>query len=340
MRKTISGYVHHAGRHCGSTSLSNVARFWGLGLSEAFCFGLGSGLGFRYLSMPGMSPSKALFPRNHSMEADFLKRSGAKWELKTTKEADTFEPLRREIDAGHPVIVNVDIFGLKYFQSKTHFNAHKIVVFGYDTDKNTAIISDSEFDGVEEEPLESFAAARASNAQPSMGAGSPWYELGYPEKRTDWRAPVREAVLAQASALLDPGKPDSLATVDLAVKDLPSWAAIPDLKWSSRFAYQIIEKRGTGGGAFRKMYGDFLTEAAAILPELKGLDRDMAAVGEQWTSLSSVFKTVSELDGEAAGQPGTVKTEIEKKLGEAARLLARIRESETRVFETARNRLK
>lgn len=336
MRKEIQGYIHHAGRHCGSTSLSNVARFWGLGLSEPFCFGLGAGLGFMYMALPGASPSRAFFPRNHSMESDFLDRAGAQWSLNTVPAGtDSFEAVRAEIDAGHPVIVNCDIFYLKYFQSRTHFNGHKIVITGYDTDPGRAIISDSEFDTIQEEPLESLAAARGSAAQPGMGAGSPWFRIRFPEKKTDWTLPVREAVLTQADGLLDPAKPFSLAAMTRAADDLPRWAEIPDLKWTSRFAYQIIEKRGTGGGAFRKMYGDFLTEAATAVPALEGLGHDMASIGAKWTELSAILKAVSELDGE---RPDPAKAA--PLLQQGAGLLREIQQAETRLFSAARERLR
>lgn len=329
MRKVIGNYVHHSGNHCGSTALSNVCRFWGLKLSEPFCLGLGAGLAFRYVVLPGMSPSRAFFPRNHSLEQDFLRRSGAEWKLRVCTDGDPWEPVRDELDRGHPVIMNCDIFDLAYFQSKTHFNAHKIVVFGYDEEKQLAVISDSEFDEVQEEPLESLARARGSRAQPSMGAGSPWFEIAFPDPPPDWSSPVREAVRAQAEMLLDPRHPDSLAAMERAAADLPGWAAIPDLSWSARFAYQIIEKRGTGGGAFRKMYADFLEEAGRLVPELAGLSAEMSEVAAQWTRLSGVFKTVSALEGASP----------EALLAEAAGMLRSIHEGEARIFETARQRL-
>ena len=34
-----------------------------------------------------------------------------------------------------------------------------------------------------------------------------------------------------------------------------------DWQWCARFAYQVIERRGTGGGNFRLMYSRFLEEA-------------------------------------------------------------------------------
>ena len=37
--------------------------------------------------------------------------------------------------------------------------------------------------------------------------------------------------------------------------------AAEDWQWCARFLYQVIERRGTGGGNFRRMYSRFLEEA-------------------------------------------------------------------------------
>ncbi|MGC1852481.1 MAG: DUF4872 domain-containing protein, partial [Solirubrobacterales bacterium] len=57
-----------------------------------------------------------------------------------------------------------------------------------------------------------------------------------------------------------------------------------------RFGYQVIERRGTGGGAFRLMYSRFLEEAGR--PEA-ALAADAAAA---WTELANAFRAASEHD--------------------------------------------
>jgi hypothetical protein len=42
--------------------------------------------------------------------------------------------------------------------------------------------------------------------------------------------------------------------------ELAMWKDFNDWQWACRFAYQVIEKRGTGGGGFRLMYADFLED--------------------------------------------------------------------------------
>jgi hypothetical protein len=64
-----------------------------------------------------------------------------------------------------------------------------------------------------------------------------------------------------------------------------------------RFAYQNVERRGTGGGCFRRMYADFLATAAdsvAAVPENAG-DR-MHEIAADWTDVGTTLKDASERD--------------------------------------------
>jgi hypothetical protein len=54
------------------------------------------------------------------------------------------------------------------------------------------------------------------------------------------------------------------------------------------FAYQSIEKRGTGGGAFRGLYADFLREASGHLPALATINAEarMRVLSREWSSVA------------------------------------------------------
>ena len=69
-----------------------------------------------------------------------------------------------------------------------------------------------------------------------------------------------------------------------------------DWRWTTRFAYQIIERRGTGGGGFRKMYAEFLNEAASADPRISDLQLPqlMTDCAACWTSLALALKAGSE----------------------------------------------
>lgn len=80
--------------------------------------------------------------------------------------------------------------------------------------------------------------------------------------------------------------------------ELELWAQFKDWQWTFRFAYQVIEKRGTGGGGFRLMYKDFLDEAELFVPDIKNLNLSqlMNKCAVAWTNFALALKQASEKD--------------------------------------------
>ena len=103
------------------------------------------------------------------------------------------------------------------------------------------------------------------------------------------------------------------------VGDWPEAAA--DWQWCARFLYQVIERRGTGGGNFRKMYSRFLEEA--------GYQEASLAHGaaEEWTKLALAARTASEPDQPDPEQWRELSTEAAKVLDAEERLWAALAES-------------
>jgi hypothetical protein len=76
-----------------------------------------------------------------------------------------------------------------------------------------------------------------------------------------------------------------------------------DWQWCARFAYQVIERRGTGGGNFRLMYSRFLDEVG----ESAGA-KLAARAAANWTELAGAFREASDEE-----EPGA---ETWKRIGE------------------------
>ncbi len=136
MKKVIKGWNHFPGLHCGSVAIRDIASFYGLTLSEPMCFGLGSGLGFFYTIDSDISPTRNIHLRGPDMEPSFftLLTGNKKWKF----EQDNEKALRVVIDyldQDIPVLVQTDIYYLDYYNSKTHFPGHIVVVCGYDEQK-------------------------------------------------------------------------------------------------------------------------------------------------------------------------------------------------------------
>ena len=299
MRYEIPSYVHATGRHCGSGSLVNVCRHQGIAVSEPLAVGLGCGLGFGYFAVQGFSPSRGFFPRGQTLESDFCASLGIR--LEARRESDppaAWQKTRQDLLAGRPVMLNSDIFELRYFGSKTHFNGHKTLLVGFDDEARTALISDTEFDEMQTEPLDTLSKARASRHPPMMDGGSPWYVFEFPRQLPPLPEAIRAAVSLQAHRMLEAKPPLGALAIQAAAADLPRWNEAPDWKWCARFAYQIVERRGTGGGAFRKMYAEFLEEAAPLVPGVAraGLAGRMEQIAADWTALAGEFKRLSDLE--------------------------------------------
>jgi hypothetical protein len=87
------------------------------------------------------------------------------------------------------------------------------------------------------------------------------------------------------------GEFSGLGAVDRLAAEAGSWPEVTDdWQWCARFGYQVIEKRGTGGGAFRLMYSRFLEEASRPEAPLA------AKAAARWTDLATAFHAASERD--------------------------------------------
>ena len=288
---------HHPGRHCASTALCNLANYQGLRWSEATCFGLGAGLGFWFINFPGASPSRFIHVRSADLEEQFFQRIGFSDAARKFSNPEEGErELCRILDRGFPVLVQTDIYYLPYFNSKTHFPGHVITAWGYDSREKCFYVSDTEREGLQEVPFAAMRKARYSSHGFFSSKGNMFAprNIAYP---SDLPAIIGRAILDNSRTLVNIS--DSTAGVvslEQWLHELPDWGKFDDWQWTARFTYQVIEKRGTGGGGFRLLYKRFLEEASSYLPRVSDLKLPemMADLAAAWTALSEALQKVSE----------------------------------------------
>jgi len=301
MKHTVKNWAHAPGVHCGSTALSNLMSFHGRPLSEAMCFGLGAGLGVYYLKTDIFSPSRTIATRSAGLESEFFNSIGVNfsWEMDPDN-ASAWRKVKNFIDRDLPVVLQTDIFYLDYYNSKTHFNGHVVLAWGYDEEAGKAFLSDTGWQGLNEVPLASLEKARISPAPP-FPLENNFFALEKLPASFNIESAVRQSLKKQAEEMLREEGAFGFSGVG-AMKsisaDLASWKDAHDWKWCARFSYQVIEKRGTGGGAFRLLYSRFLSEAEKLLPELKGkkLPERMKEIAGKWTELGGLLKEISDSD--------------------------------------------
>jgi hypothetical protein len=289
---------HVPGRHCASSALRDLAHFHGHALDEAACFGLAAGLGFLAFRGDALSPTRHMHGRSATLEANFFRRLGVDFRWHTAPTAAVgWDAVRRVLDGGDPVLVQADLHYLAYYRSKTHFSGHVIAVWGYDESRGEAYVGDTQFPGLQAVPLDELALARTSQAPPHP-LESNWFPGRLPTRLPPLDTAMIEALAEQACVMLAGEVTDVFAAgVDgmaATAAALPTWAQAPDASWCARFAYQVIERRGTGGGNFRLLYRDFLEQAGARLPSLAPLAPHMGEIAAGWTALAMALKDASE----------------------------------------------
>jgi len=334
MQRLVKGWLHNPGRHCASTVLSDLTHFYELNLSEPICFGLGAGLGFFYLESEQISPSRMILTRAQNLEGNFFHNLGLEFEWRTEPDPEQgWLKTKNWIDQEVPVMLRADIFYLDYYHSKTHFPGHIICLWGYDLEKGLAYVADTGYPGLIELSLDSLRKARYGE-MPFFSIKGDYFPVALPAKLDGLEEKMDNAIISQAEDLKETGPGGFFWSGYSALKEtaqrIEQWQAAKDKSWCFRWAYQIIEKRGTGGGAFRKIYGEFLKEISQNYPaSAKWIDyQEMQAMGEKWTELAMLLKQLSEQE--------KLDQALLKK---ASKIFSELAEREQKFFETIRKKL-
>jgi hypothetical protein len=290
--RMLRGYRHLPGHHCGSTALRNLLSFHDVELSEEMAFGLGAGACFYYVTLEDTSPSRWFNGRTARLEENFSELTGAALAMRTFEDqAEAWRAARAEVEGGAPALLLTDLYYLDHYGSSAHFPGHAVVLAGYD--EELAYLSDTAFEELQTTKLSSLARARHSQhpAYPLQGHMFTVAGKLEPERLLAAAAPAIERA---AREMLEPsfGEYAGLPAVQRFAAEAGAWPEVAeDWRWCARFAYQVIERRGTGGGNFRLMYSRFLTEAGRT---------DEAPLAERaahrWTELAEAFFAASDTE--------------------------------------------
>lgn len=311
----VVGYEHVPGNHCGSTALRNLLRFGGVEITEEMALGLGAGVSFYYVELDGQSPSRFINGRAARLEHQFLELTGLPLELRTYREPEeSWHAARAEVDDGRPALLLTDLFYLDHYGNSAHFPGHAVVLAGYDDER--AYLSDTGFEELQETRLENLARARHGR-HPIFPLDGHMVALPAAGELFDPRAAAERAIARNVRQMLEPelGDFEGLRALERFAVEVGRWPqAIDDWQWCARFAYQVIERRGTGGGNFRLMYSRFLAEVGNPYAELA------AEAASAWTELAGALLAASKSDEPgldlwgAVGRRADAVLELERRL--------------------------
>ena len=312
MKKTIiDTYRNLPGEHCGSSAMRNLLyHYCGLDMSEAAVFGLGSGIDAMYITDDHIDPAASIFGRSITMEADATQALGV--DYREQPEADdekAWQDVREEVAAGRPTMLTGDVFFLDYRKFKYRFPAHRFVLVGFDDEKQVACLADRI--DVEPQPCSYGALAESRNPKTGISTFNLWGKFFDPSVTHTMEDAVMTALLktgnrmtgkdlSQAELLtsVTGGRTSVVTGIDglrAFAEDLVRWHEREDAGLLATYASQCIEKFGSGGGNFRRLYTGFLDWACTIVPDR--IDRhhvDLSnASADHWTRLAGLLDTAS-----------------------------------------------
>lgn len=293
----VAGYEHLPGNHCGSTALRNMLAFHGVEVSEAMAFGLGAGACFFYIVIDGQSPSRFTNGRTSRLEETFVELTGTPFRLRTAEDPEeSWRLAAGAVDEGRPALLLTDLFHLDHYGNSAHFPGHAVVLAGYDDE--LAYLSDTGFEDLQETRLENLALAR-HEGNPIFPLAGHMFDLSPGEAIGELASAIPAAIERAAQSMLEPelGEYQGIPALERLAAEVGEWPqATEDWQWCARFLYQVIERRGTGGGNFRRMYAGFLEEAGR---DEASLAADASA---RWTELAGLAKEASSSETADPGQ--------------------------------------
>jgi hypothetical protein len=290
----IIDFEHRTAAHCETGVTSNMLHFYGYQLSESMIFGIGEGLTFVYIPFMSFKGNSLKFSFR-SFPGTIFSLAMKKLHVKVgLKRFNNKEEAMKEMDnllaEGIPVGNVVGLYYLPYSPIRSHFNAHNLCVVGKEGDEY--VISDPcWYDTLLRLSYEDLMKVRFSE-----GAFKPRGKMYWIKEKPvlmDVRPVIERSIKNTCRKMLGPPLTSVLGvkgivTLSKKIRNL-------DKKYSNRDAMlylaslvQAIEEIGTGGAAYRYMYGVFLHESAKILdkPKLEDFSVEMTHIGDLWRLFS------------------------------------------------------
>ena len=307
MKKVIENFIPQGGKHCITNSLKQIFSYYDYPMSEEMIFGIASGLSFLYINQ-AHSPMVSGRTKVFEFEKKLAERLNITIKCKTSKDyAKVLETTKDMMDTDIPVLIYADMSYLSYLgmNSYSHFGGHAVVLFGYDDLRRKFWLSDrdnhdysirvpkghinQDYHLVNYDEIE---IARSSSYRP-FPANNKFLTFDFSGYKAVDKTIIQSAIKETCEIMLNPPAQFlGINGIKKFSKEILKWKHFSphELKIAGVTNYfQINKDGGTGGGIFRKMYGEFLMEVAPIVrnERLFTLGQKFIRIAEKWDHISN-----------------------------------------------------
>ncbi|EJR50948.1 hypothetical protein IIO_06381 [Bacillus cereus VD115] len=264
----ISNFPSLVGKHCSSTAIREITMYYKNPLSEAMIFGIGSGLFFSYFSFANNYP-RLLITRTPYFENNFFNAINHSFKWYSNEVLDV-DKIINFLENDIPILMISETGYLDFYGTAGGRNVagHTFTIVGFDITKKTFVVSDfisSEYFSLNLADLKKTAG----QAKVPYDRKNVWAPV-HPFIIEDIREAILKGMRKNAKDMLqDKNDNYGILNIKKLAAEVPYWTQLPEWKECCIHTYMMIEKIGSGGSGFRKLYTDFLIEASSYIQEIK-----------------------------------------------------------------------
>jgi hypothetical protein len=290
-------FNHIQAAHCENGVTMSLLRNAGIKqITEPLAFGIGAGLFYVYIPVLKINNGPVIAFR--TMPGLIFKRTCKALNIpvvrkKFSSPAAAQDFLNQRLAEGQPVGCQVGVYYLPYFpkEYRFHFNAHNLIVYG--TADGNYMVSDPVMEGTNV-----MTAYELERVRFAKGALAPKGQLYYPAQNvvvTDEQIKrgIISGIKSNVFSMISPwmGPIAGVNGIRYTGNKIKQWRDKLGLKEAGSYLAQLVrmqEEIGTGGGGFRYIYGAFLQEAHAYIP-----NDDLLEISKQFTASGDLWRTAA-----------------------------------------------
>lgn len=303
-KHVVNNFTTSGGYHCITNSLKQIFNYYNHPMTEEMLFGIASGLSFTYLNLssgPFISGRTKVF----EFEEKLARRLNISIKCKqSTSFERTTQKIKKLVSSNTPVLTYVDMYYLKYLHMYGHFGGHSVILFGYDDQNEVFYISDRDNNDVSVNtpkgdihsdyhlvPYDQFKNARSSKNKP-YPTNNKYLEIDFTNYCEVNNSILKKSILEVCNNMLsNVTQMNGVNGIRKFSKEIKKWDKLDPKTFHNTCInnfFQIDAGGGTGGGIFRKMYGQFLIESGNLLDNdiVRECGKKLIQVSYDWDKLS------------------------------------------------------